>query len=416
MPHFNALPDDVLRLILTFAAFSLGELVRMLRVCKDFNVVGKMLLSKQLQPFQRQLMEHGIDLADPLFTNFAAQRLPFWESLDAETCLSAKAEYFSELIGSKSVSAERLDRLFGHMIEYREVFSKVTVSPDSILFFDRECEALLPLSDSLIKFAIDNITTDKYVYKFLYLCLDRRTFFNGITYGIDYYYSRRVKLLERIDPFHSSSQLINRLCLLPFDFEFSQELTERLKMLFVLLNISLLIDYVLFFVAIIRYYYAIHELQGQFAVDYMMPFTTAMSLALYIVYYITPTWPLFYRLDLAINGDAEARARFNSIILAISKPFYDVGKWISRRLPTERRILTHIQDLNDIGQQLEQTNFATMDQNFDNRSARISQHFERTDRTFNRANEHFSGIEALLQPDTEQPLTLRQRSIRVQNQ
>lgn len=409
MPQMKALPDDVLRLILTFTAFSFKELVVLLLVSKDFHSVGKSLIKEQLQPFKRQLIEYGIDLADPLFTGFAVQRLPFWRPLDAETCLSAKAEHFSELIGSKSVSAERLDRLFGHMIEFKEVFYKLTIPPQAPLFFDRECQVLSPLRNSLIKFAIDNITTDKYVYKFLYLCLDGRTFFNGITHGIDYYYSRRVKLRERLDPFQSSWQMTNRLWPLPYYFRFSQEFTERLNKLYFLVNISLLLDFMIFFVAIIWCYYASHELQGQFAVDYMMPLTPAICLAIYLENYITPTWPLFYRIDLALNSNVEARARFNNIILAVSKPFYDFGNWILRRSPTKRRIQTQMQALNDIEQQL-QTNLDTLDQNFEARSAGINQHFEQIEQVH-----QFRDLEAQLHPEN-QPSSLRHRNIRIQNQ
>lgn len=340
MSQLQVLPDDLLRIIFTFAAFSFKELVELLLVSKEFHRIANILIKDQLEPFKRQLVEHGVDFSDSFFTSFAVKKLPFWNGFNGEMCLIAKAEYFSELLESEIVSNDRLDRLFGHMLEHKNVFRKVSVSPRSLRFHDRECKALQPLQNSLIKYAIANITNDLFIFKFLSLCEARNIVFNGISYGIDYYYSRYTSFWKRIDIFPSSFVKKNQLRLLESEFRFSQELNDRLSQVYLLLNVSLFLDFVILFCLINWLSSLYREPKGSFLADYFSPVIGSLGLASNLLFYINLTWPLFYRLDLWLERNPEAKSHFKNSVISIKKSISDYGKWISEQIFAERRNVT----------------------------------------------------------------------------
>lgn len=240
------LPEDVLRSILVYASFSLKE-----DVCYKLVFAGSScwLLLIGLCP-REHLALLDIDLLDPLFDGFAA-KFPFWDDMDVNKCLVAKTRHFSDIMASQPASHDQLDRLFGHLIENRRLFRKLSIGPQSESF-DQNCEKLAPLQSNLIARVINTCTSESFAYKFLYLC-EVRNFRRGengrttVRKGISYYYAKHAKFMAQIECFGCSMNLKDRLDLLTRKLLFSEELMDRLRRASLFLRASKYLDFLVNF-------------------------------------------------------------------------------------------------------------------------------------------------------------------------
>lgn len=117
------MPADIWRIVIACAAYSFQDIINIGLISKDFRAVLPLVIdnvSERFSEVKALVLQQRINLRDPLYIGFT-YLLPFSEKLDPNSFASLRIENYNRILASQSTPPVQLDRLFGYMLENREI-------------------------------------------------------------------------------------------------------------------------------------------------------------------------------------------------------------------------------------------------------------------------------------------------------
>lgn len=302
-------PENAFALILTFAAYSLAEVLEMRLVSKDFKMIISAVLMPYLKAISSMLKSNKISLHDPLFHGFTT-RIPAFLPFKIEMIDSARDAHILDHF--KRGKASQMDRVYGYMLENRAFFRKLFRNPEE-LENDPDFRRISLFRDHFIKYVTGALHSDKKFIYFLNLMRanvdftrEEKTFA-----GISHYFKKygQTDIIWRL---HRKYQVLPKLVALQRNLLTSPLITDRISQAKFFFLFTCCIDFFILFTLSVAF------------CDYALPFKsipviqvliecilTAFGTLLTLV--MSPTWRICSQIDSYIHGDEDLRENFKTL-------------------------------------------------------------------------------------------------------
>lgn len=303
---FPVLPDDVLRFIYEIAHLNIDELLALRSVCKRFkDAIDKYLGGRQGE-IKRVIQRHSLNLQDPLYSDFI-QQIEGVAPFNEEIFKNIRQEHIDRHLMLKNLTPEKLDRTFGYMLQNREFFKQIF--PNSMRN-DLNPEELIKIHKyrkHFVEFVKENFSTDEKYIQFHALAVTDQSLGNE-TGPLTLSQFRKNASFRMEVP---SSRLFSKVSLLLLSLIFMSEsglgrdldLIDRCNQAYTMIIVASLIDLHIFVNSFLWFF-------ENFAPDlseyYDIPLVSCY-IALFVQFFISPSWTVFRHIDRAIYLSPSAR-------------------------------------------------------------------------------------------------------------